>query len=201
MRYLLAALLTLPLLAQQSGTPVQVVEYPRDSPTLKNIYDGSGNLIYVCYTKAQAPNANNQNYNFSLSVSGGTLTSVVVATNVGTVTTVAAHGLMVGELVTISGATGDTDLNTTYIVATVPSSTTFTVTTSSVSDGTYNNSGLTLSGNAPLTTKGIWSIMKLNYDASSNMINRLWAGGNANAYSYVCDNSAVTTGANRIAYK
>lgn len=70
-------------------------------------------------------------------VTGTEFTSVAVATNVGTVT-LAAHGLSVGDSVTIRGATTDADLNASYTVASVPSADTFTIATSSVSDGTYN---------------------------------------------------------------
>jgi len=80
----------------------------------------------------------------SVAISGTTfskaaamLTNIVVATNVGTATTAAAHGLLANDYVTVSGATVDTDLNGEYQIATVPTTKTFTFTTSSVANGTY----------------------------------------------------------------
>jgi len=74
--------------------------------------------------------------------SDSTLTSIVVSTNVGTVTTSTAHNLVVGNPFVVSGATVDTDLNGDYVVVTIPSATTFTITTVSVSDATYNEATL-----------------------------------------------------------
>lgn len=75
-----------------------------------------------------------------------TLTSIAVATNVGTVTW-PAHGLEAGCSVTISGATVDTDLNGTYIIATVSTVDAFTITTAAVADGTYTESTLAARAN------------------------------------------------------
>jgi hypothetical protein len=70
-----------------------------------------------------------------------TLTSIAVAANVGTVTW-PAHGLEAGCSVTLSGATVDTDLNATYIIATAPTVDTFTIPTVAVGNGTYAESTL-----------------------------------------------------------
>ncbi len=87
----------------------------------------------------------------SYTVSGGGLTSIVVLSNVGTVTLAAAHGLTVGTYIEIAGATVDADLNGYYTIATVPTTTTFTIATVSVSNGTYNNSALRVTwGNSPI---------------------------------------------------
>jgi N4-gp56 family major capsid protein len=64
-----------------------------------------------------------------------TISTIAVATNVATITTSAAHGLSVGDTLTISGATttsgtGSTSqigFNAQFTVATVPSTTTLTV--------------------------------------------------------------------------
>ena len=189
-KLIIAALLAYPIFAQQQGTPVTVTAYPRDSPTTVFFYDGSGNTIAICYAKGSAPNGISAGYNFSLSVTGGGLTSIVVATNVGTVTTAAAHGLQVNEKVTVAGSTTSA-LNATYIIQTVPSPTTFTITTSGVGNATYNNGPLTISGQAPLTTAPIWSIQKLNYNGSSQLISTQWVNGNTGNYSSVCANYAT----------
>lgn len=59
------------------------------------------------------------------SVSNITATGAVRASNVVTITTASAHGLQIGDRVTISGVT-DTTFNGTQTVASVPTSTTFT---------------------------------------------------------------------------
>lgn len=75
------------------------------------------------------------NYDF---VAGGRFTSVVVASNVGTVTTTWSHELTAGESITIAGsATGA--LNGTYTIQSVPTPDTFTINTSGVSNGTFTD--------------------------------------------------------------
>ena len=75
-------------------------------------------------------------------IAGGTLISIAVNTNVGTATTLSPHQLTAGDTVVVSGATVDTDLNDTYVVATTPTTTTFTFTTASVADGSYTDATL-----------------------------------------------------------
>ncbi len=99
-------------------------------------------------------------------------------TNVGTVTTAAAHGLAVNDRVTVSGATVDTDLNGVYAIVTVGSSTTFTITTVSVADATYTESTLKFTTTAPRTTLPIWGIQKFTY-ATSVLQATQWAGGSS----------------------
>jgi len=62
---------------------------------------------------------NNNPYSSGASVSNKALT-----TNVATITTSAAHGFFVGDTVKITGV--DATFNGTYVIATVPSTTTFT---------------------------------------------------------------------------
>lgn len=71
-----------------------------------------------------------------------TVTSIVDAANVSTVTTPTPHGLVVGDIVKVSGATGDTDLNANQSVVSVPTSTTFTIASASVTDATYTETTL-----------------------------------------------------------
>ena len=69
----------------------------------------------------------------------GTTSSIVVTSaTVITVTTVNPHGLSKGSYVYIVGTTGGTNVNGAYIVATVPTSNTFTVTAAAAS-GTITN--------------------------------------------------------------
>lgn len=66
------------------------------------------------------------------------VTSIVVASNTGTVTTASAHGLASGRQVAIYGGTGTSSkLNGLYTI-TVTGASTFTITTSGVANGTYS---------------------------------------------------------------
>ncbi len=85
----------------------------------------------------------------SFTRAASTLTSISVTTNTATATTSAAHGLHVGQSIVVAGATVDTDLNATYAIATVPTSTTFTFTTVNVTGAptvyTESTLGITVS--------------------------------------------------------
>jgi hypothetical protein len=155
------------LSAQKTGAPVEQVNYPYEQPTLVIDYSGA-NAIYIGYATAKQPS-------FSWTVAASTLTSIAVATNVGTVTTSTAHGLAIGNPVIVTGSTTSA-LNRTYRIATVPSGTTFTITTSGVSDGTYNTAALVVSTIAPRTTAAIWSISCLQY-SGANLIYKGWVNG------------------------
>ena len=106
-------------------------------------------------------------------IASGTLVSVVVASNVGTVTFSEAHGKIVGDKITISGATVDTDLNATYsvVAATVGGSTKkLTITTSSVSDATYTDAAMVITAWQTFSTAGAAGIKLLcaNDSATGN---------------------------------
>ena len=102
------SLLIPPLALGQSGA--QRVNLATPSAAEQNVLFYSGtNLQYVCVGMQKATAT-------SVSVAATTLTSIVVATNVATVNTVSVHKLYIGALVTISGATVDTDLNGVYAV-------------------------------------------------------------------------------------
>jgi len=77
--------------------------------------------------------------------SDNSLTDIVVATNVATATTAAAHGLTTGDYMAVKGATAATALNNLvgYSV-TVTGATTFTFATSGVADATYTEAGLSI---------------------------------------------------------
>jgi len=106
--------------------------------TQQLFYSGS-NLQYVCDAPISVPAT-------TVSRSAATLTNIVVAANVGTVTTATAHNLWVGARVAVSGS-ATSALNATYTVLTIPSSTTYTIATSGVSDATYTT-GLVKIGRA-----------------------------------------------------
>lgn len=202
---LFAALLFLSCagLAQQTGTPVTTTSYPHDSPTIFMDYDGSGNNIYNCYARPVVNytpiTGSSATMSFQWTFAGSTLTSIVDSSNTSTVTTPSAHGLQVGNLVVISG-TSSSALNASYYVQTVPSTTTFTVTTSGVADATYTT-GAVLSTRAPLLTQPIWSIEKITYNSSNKSVADQWALGAPGNFTNICANRATTTGATMITYQ
>lgn len=187
----------------QVQTTVAISEGTPGTPiTRLFFYDGSGNLQYAC--KAPQPM---QAYTWAVTPTTyqGTLTSISVSSNVGTVTVVGNHGLAVGNLVTVAASTTST-LNGNYYIQSVPSPTTFTITTAGVSDGTYNTAALTLSTTAAQSSQPIWSIEKFTY-SGSNLAASQWAVnmqggfGGSTAYRFICDNRAVNTGTTAIAYQ
>lgn len=179
---ILSAALVAACLWGQEGQQVSISIGPPLSAYTDLLFYSGSDLQYICIAKSVQPTA-------TFAVSGATpfvLTSVVVATNVGTVTTASAHGLAVNDKVVFTGATVDPDLNSTYKIATVGSTTTFTIATVSVSDGTYNNAGLQFTTTAPRSTQPIWSIQKLTSVASAVTATQ-WAVGTT-ATNQICDN-------------
>ncbi len=187
----------------QQPTAVTITNNSQLPVTTLYFYDANSNIQYICraplvatYTWAVTPSApQNQ----------GTLTSIVVSTNVGTVTTVGNHGIQIGNVVTVSGST-TAALNGTYQVKTVPSATTFTITTAGVSDATYNTANLTLVTNAPRSNVSQWSIAKYSYygvsgescpvgvsGPTNSVCSAQWATnlssgqGGSFAYQFACD--------------
>lgn len=81
------------------------------------------------------------NWGFSINESARSLTiSAATNTNPSTITTSVAHGLSTGDTVQVTGATGNTNINGTWMVSVV--NTTQVVLLYSTSNGTYNaNSG------------------------------------------------------------
>ncbi len=183
MKTVLAMLIVVSSLAAQTGTPVQEGS-PLVGYTRLYFYSGT-DLQYACLAKSQQPSA-------TFIVGGATpfaLTSIVVLTNVGTVTTVSDNGLKVNDRIVVSGATVDTDLNGTYKIATVTNSKVFTIATVSVANATYTDATLQFSTTAPRTTMPIWSITK--YTTVASLITSIqWAIGTS-GQSQICDNRAT----------
>lgn len=166
--------------AFSQSTPVTMEQgAPLNPVTVINVFTGS-NLIYQCRTKSTQ-----RAFDY---VAASKFTNVVVAANVGTVTTSANHGLQVGNTITLTGS-ATAALNGAYIIQTVPSATTFTITTSGVSNGTYTD--LTaLTTTAARSNANIWSIEKFTYDGSGNTTAAQWANGNT-GQSNSCDARAT----------
>lgn len=72
---------------------------------------------------------------------GGAITNVSNVANP-TITTTTAHGLVVGQMVSIASVVGATGVNGTWTVLTVPTTTTFTITLAS-GPGAYSSGGTT----------------------------------------------------------
>lgn len=123
-------------------------------------------IEYICYAPVSQPIARTD------------VTQIVDSGSVSTVTTAVAHGLSVGNQVTLAGAAGGAAaLNTALIVATVGSTTTFTVATSGIADATYSTSGMTYTTTAPRTNANIWSIKRFTYGGTggTSLVATQWA--------------------------
>lgn len=149
------------------GAVNQVSAPPPDNYVNQLYYDGSNNLTYVCRAAAIQPLT-------TWYKSSTTLTSIVVLTNVGTINFSSTSYLWVGAQITVAGSTTSA-LNGTYKVTAVSGSTA-TITTSGVSNATYNNAALTVSTRAPLLNSAVWAIQALTYDGSNLLTGVYWAG-------------------------
>ncbi len=89
--------------------------------------------IYRAGTRILSGNCS-KNHSGTLTTSTGNGVSPIV------VTTSSAHGLAVGQVVTISGVTGNTNVNGTKVITAVGSSTQFTF--AGTGNGTYGGSGV-----------------------------------------------------------
>ena len=171
----------------QSAPPVNPSSGPPPAPIVKLFCDATSctsaytTLAYVCYAAQPGPTT-------TWSVAASTLTNVVDSTTTATVTTASAHGLWIGAHVTIAGVTtsGGTALNASYPVLTVPSSTSFTITTAGVSTATYTDSGLTLTTTSPLITAARWAILVLGYN-SGTLMSAYWARDSV-GFGLACSN-------------
>lgn len=169
------------MVASSWGQTVNPTNDPPPAAELKLFfYDGSSNLQYICWARQ------NQMVSTSVSVAASTLTSIVVANTadpkVGTVTH-PSHGLYVGARVTVTGGT-DTDLNTTYTIATVTNTNVYTISTTNVTAATYTT-GLAISTVNPLTSAAKWAIQVLTY-ATTTLTGSFWANASV-GYGLSCD--------------
>lgn len=114
------------------------------------------------------------------------LDSIIVDTDVATITTVSEHGLYVGASVDISGSLTE-ELNGRHLVLSVPSATTFTIDATGLDDTaaangsitpavTYNDPTVAVFTNDPLLNKPVWRVL-VNYWSSTNLVKTLYGGG------------------------
>lgn len=149
------------------GQAVNQVQGPPPTAWVgQDFYNGSNQIIYICYSPAYAALT-------TYSVASSTLTSIAVATNVGTVTLSATAQFWVGSRLVVSGSTTSA-LNGTYKVTAVSGST-VTITTSGVADATYNTAALVITTNAPLLNAPVWSIQAFTY-AAGYLSGSYWGG-------------------------
>ncbi len=184
MKTLLITLMAARLMGQE-GQPVNVsISSPTVGYTDLFFYSGS-DIQYACKAKSIQPT-----HTFSRTApTPYRLTSIVVLTNVGTVTTVSDNGFKVNDKIVITGATVDTDLNGTYSIATITNSKVFTITTVAVADATYTEATLGFATTAPLTSLPIWAVQK--YTVVSTAVTAIqWANGTSGT-SQICDNRAT----------
>lgn len=189
MKLLMLVLLPLAILAQN-----QRVEIAQPAEATQIYRDGSGNKEYVC-----TANSNNKETFWTRGGTGTSLTSIVVAANVGTITFGEAHGLRVGNRIYVQQATVDTDLIGTYKVLTVPSTTTVTIATGGVTDATYTEPPLRVHFKGPRLTDTVWAVQRLFYtgtelDAVQHAVDDTANGRTAGSKSFVCTSSAVLAG-------
>jgi len=179
--------ISLSLVAQTSPEYTQSISPPNTAYTSLFFRDGSNNTEYIC--KALS---NQSTYNWYAAGSSPVLTSIVDSSNTATVTTAVAHGLSIGNRVQITGVTTDVDLNGIYVVVTAPTDTTFTITTASVTDGTYDGTtdvAMQMATNAPRANALIWSIEKMFY--TTTYTDRIaWAEGNTVANKSCTDRAS-----------
>jgi hypothetical protein len=158
--------------------------------------DGSNNTEYSCLglTIQQATTIFHRTTASSSAPIGGTaanLTNIVVAANVATVTTSAAHGLRVAQYVNVGGATVDADLNNTsspgYKILTI-TATTFTFTSVGVSDATYTEATLNVYTNWSRSSQSVWAIQRMFY-TTTYLDRATWLRGGT-AMNLACDSRA-----------
>ena len=108
---------------QQIGGPATVTSTVV-APTHNLVMSTSSGYTYNYYVTAN--NAfGSSSPALAVAPSAATISNVSLATNVVTITTAAAHGFAVGQTVVVAATTA-TAVNGTFVIATVPTSTTFT---------------------------------------------------------------------------
>ena len=136
-------------------------------------YSGS-NLIYACKAASIQP------VSPSISIASASNASPVVFTISG------GHGFNLSSTptVTIAGGTGNWAAVNGSFTATVINTTTYSIVVDSTAFGAVTGT-LTYTTRAPRITSAVWSIQKLIYDGSNNLIFAAWDSGTP-SYTRVC---------------
>lgn len=166
-------------------------------------HDASGLLIARCVTKNLVTDVGDQYYGNRAAFIAGSALTLTAITNVTTAicTTSAAHGLAVGDVVTIAGVT-PTGYNGKWVVSTVPSATTF-----GIYVGTALGAGTGFGTATPQTVQGAAKGMKLG--AGSTAVSKSSTGaalvtyltGSDQAFDATYPQGSGTSGGRVITYK
>jgi hypothetical protein len=169
-------------LAAHAQTAVTVEDVPPNIGTQNvNAYSGS-NLIYRCWAKSVVPARVSR------------VTTITSATNASPVvfTVSGGHGFDTNSrpLITLAGGTGNWLAVNGSRVATILSSTTYSVAVDSTSLGAVAGT-VTYTTTAPRTTAAEWAVLRYSYDGSGNLIAAAWDNGTPSAMNSAC--AASTT--------
>lgn len=171
----------------QDGTSVNLSQGPPYVGYQRLLFYSGSNVQYICYSK-------NVTVSTTITVTAATAAGPGVFTSVG-------HGFDAGSAprVTTSGGTGNwAAANGIWILSRVDADT-FTLRdpTSGTQLVTTGFGALTgtirVNTTAPRSTHNIWSIQKLEYDGSNNVIGTFWAvGGTGGTQGNRCSDRAAT---------
>jgi len=148
--------------------------------------DGSNNQQYFCTALSRQPNF--QWTGTSM------ITSIADSGTTATITFVSAHGLAVDNRILIRGmvSAGTSALNGLFNVVSVGSTTTLTVTTSGVTDGTYTPSTdplMQINTTAPRTSAAVWQIMRQYF--TTTYVDRIALAEGDLQPSKICDDRST----------
>jgi hypothetical protein len=180
-----------------TGSVMRSNPFPSGDGITRLLFYSGSNLAYVCSADAIQTTALHAP-TWAITPIGAqfTLTSIVVSSNVATVTVAGSStnvlptaniNLQIGNKLVVAGS-ATSALNGTFPIASTPSATTVTFAVT-VANGTYTDSTLTVSSNAPRTDDNIWSVQAMTY-SGANLILTQQAQGVAGSYTNLCSNRA-----------
>ncbi len=184
MKTIAAALLGAFALFGQQGSSVNQVQGPTNNNGVSlYYYNGSNQITYICWAPSNVTPTT-----YTIGATPG-FTQIVVAANVGTITFSTTAYLWVGQSITVAGF-ATTALNGTYIVTAVSGSTA-TITTSGVSNATYNDSGATITTSGPVLNAAVWNVQVFTYSGGYLATSYYAGGGTAPSQGKLCSARAT----------
>jgi hypothetical protein len=127
---------------------------------------------------------------------GGTIQSIATGANP-LVTMASAHGLAVGDLVTLAGTTGST-YNGTFVIATVPATTTFTITTALTTGQAGTGGTVAVPAQASITSRSAGTKGLVIKGATSQAVSAFEIQNSAGTVVATLGSNGVLNLANRI---
>lgn len=188
---LAVSIISAPAVAQ-NGQEVNIYTGPPQTPLQSILFYSGSNLTYVCYAKSLSSRT-------TLTIASSTNANPAVLTSTG-------HGFFTTSAsarpqVSISGGTGNwTVINTDWLLTSVDADT-FTLANPTTGTNLDSTSLGALAGTvvlettAPRTTQKYWSIRRLLYDGSNNLVATQWSFGDAGTkgiFASRCSNRAGT---------